>query len=201
VGHLLINWLRLYWLLFYCCGKIPWTRRLIKEAAFNGTYSFKGLLWWWREGMEVGTTWGRGAHWEWHESFETSKQTQWHNSRNKVMCPNSLRIKELLIPTFELKGSVLGFYCCEQTPWPRQRQGQYLIGADLQVQSLVHYHQGRNMGASRQAWCRRSWEFYVLFQTQTEDWLPESKDQGLKAHIHNDTVSPRPHLLQQGHTC
>ena len=26
----------------------------------------------------------------------------------------------------------------------------------------VHYHQGGNMAASRQAWYRRSWEFYIF---------------------------------------
>jgi hypothetical protein len=28
----------------------------------------------------------------------------------------------------------------------------------------VHYHQGGSMAVSRQAWHRRSWEFYVFIQ-------------------------------------
>jgi hypothetical protein len=35
----------------------------------------------------------------------------------------------------------------------------------------VNYHQGGNMAASRQAWCRRSWEFYI-WRLLVEDWLP-----------------------------
>jgi hypothetical protein len=55
----------------------------------------------------------------------------------------------------------------------------------------VHYHQGKNIAASRQAWHPRD-EFYIVFQRQTEDWLPHGY-KGLKAHPHSDT-------LQQGHT-
>jgi len=49
----------------------------------------------------------------------------------------------------------------------------HLIGADLvlEVQSIIIVV--GSMAASRQAWCRRSQEFYILFQRQTgEDWLP-----------------------------
>jgi hypothetical protein len=43
------------------------------------------------------------------------------------------------------------------------------------LRDSVHYHQGRNMAASRQAWCRRSWEFYIfIWRLLVEDWLPGS---------------------------
>jgi hypothetical protein len=63
----------------------------------------------------------------------------------------------------------------------------------------VHYHQGRNMAASRQAWWRWSWEFYIFIWRSLEDWLPGSSDEDLKAYAHSDIPTPtRPHLLQQG---
>jgi hypothetical protein len=35
-------------------------------------------------------------------------------------------------------GPVLGFHCCEETPWPRQHyKGQHLIGPGLQVQRFI----------------------------------------------------------------
>jgi hypothetical protein len=47
----------------------------------------------------------------------------------------------------------------------------------------VHYHQGRNLAASRQAWCRMSCEFYIFtWRLLGGDWLPGSSDEGLKAH-------------------
>lgn len=39
---------------------------------------------------------------------------------------------------------------------------------------------------SREAWC---WDFYILLQRQTEDWLPSSQDEGLEAHTHKDSLS------------
>jgi hypothetical protein len=61
----------------------------------------------------------------------------------------------------------------------------------------VHYHQGRNMAASRQPWYKRSREFYIfIWRLLAEYWLPGIEDEGLKAHTHNDTPTPtRPHLL------
>jgi hypothetical protein len=59
------------------------------------------------------------------------------------------------------------------------------------------YCQGRRMAASRQAWCRRNWEFYIFI------WRLASRQLGcgLKAHAYSDTPTPtRSHLLQQGHT-
>jgi hypothetical protein len=39
------------------------------------------------------------------------------------------------------------------------------------LRGSVHYHQGGSMAASRQAWHRQSWEFYVFIQRQlVEDW-------------------------------
>jgi hypothetical protein len=39
----------------------------------------------------------------------------------------------------------------------------------------VQYHQGRNMAASRQAWCRRSWEFDIfIWKLLAEFWHPGS---------------------------
>jgi hypothetical protein len=50
------------------------------------------------------------------------------------------------------------------------------------------YHQGRSMAASRQAWCRRSWDFYIfIWRLLAEYWLPGSEDEGLKAHAHSDS--------------
>lgn len=40
-------------------------------------------------------------------------------------------------------------------------KGQRVIRAGLQVQSSDHYLQGGNMVASRQAWYKRSWEFFL----------------------------------------
>jgi hypothetical protein len=61
----------------------------------------------------------------------------------------------------------------------------------------VHYHQSGSMVASRQAWCRRSWEFYIfIWRLLWGDALPGSWDEGLRAHTHDDTPVPtRPHLL------
>jgi hypothetical protein len=51
------------------------------------------------------------------------------------------------------------------------------------------------MAASRQTWCKKSWEFYIfIWRLLAEYWLPGSKDGGLKNPI--PTVT---HLLQQGH--
>jgi hypothetical protein len=47
----------------------------------------------------------------------------------------------------------------------------HLIGAGLQVQRFSLY-QGENMAASRQTWCRRSWETYIfIWRLLAEYWL------------------------------
>jgi hypothetical protein len=59
----------------------------------------------------------------------------------------------------------------------------------------VHYHQGGSMAVSRQAWYRRSREFYVFIQRLlVEDWLPGNWCESLKP---TPTVT---HLFQPGHT-
>ena len=52
------------------------------------------------------------------------------------------------------------------------------------------------MAASRQAWCWRSWEFYIfIWKLLVEDWLPGSYHEGLNAHVHRNTlILTRPHL-------
>jgi hypothetical protein len=52
------------------------------------------------------------------------------------------------------------------------------------------------MTASRQAWCRRSLEFYIfIWRLLAEHWLPGIQGEGLKAHVNSDTPTPtRPHL-------
>jgi hypothetical protein len=36
------------------------------------------------------------------------------------------------------------------------------LGLAYRFRGSVHYHQGRNVVTSRQAWCWRSWEFYIF---------------------------------------
>jgi len=39
----------------------------------------------------------------------------------------------------------------------------------------VHHYQGESMAVSRQAWCRKSWEFYIFIRRLlAEYWLPGS---------------------------
>jgi hypothetical protein len=70
----------------------------------------------------------------------------------------------------------------------------WLTGSEVHS---VHYHTGGSMAASRQAWYRQSWEFYIsIWRLLVEDWLPGSLDEGPKAHTHRDTLAPTgPHLL------
>ena len=69
------------------------------------------------------------------------------------------------------------------------------MGLAYRFRGSVHYHQGRSMAASRQAWCRRSWEFYVFIQRLlVEDWLPGNWGESLKP---TPTVT---HPFQPGHT-
>jgi hypothetical protein len=73
-------------------------------------------------------------------------------------------------------------------------KGQYLIGTGFQVRGSVHYHQGGSMAESRQAWCRRSWEFYIfIWRLLAEYWLQAASTRVLKL-TSSDT------LLPQGHT-
>jgi hypothetical protein len=72
------------------------------------------------------------------------------------------------------------------------------LGLAFRFRGLVHYR-GRSMTASRQAWCRRSWEFCIfIWRLPGEDWLPHGQEEGLITHLHSDTLPlTRPHLLQQ----
>ena len=55
------------------------------------------------------------------------------------------------------------------------------------------------MAVSRQTWCWRSWEFYILIhrqQKETDCHTGCNLSIGdLKAHPHSDTLPPRPHLV------
>jgi hypothetical protein len=70
----------------------------------------------------------------------------------------------------------------------------WLTGSE--VQSII-IKKGAYITASRQAWCRRSWDFYIfIWRLLAECWFPGSCDKGLKAYTHSDTPSPtRPELL------
>ena len=49
------------------------------------------------------------------------------------------------------------------------------LGLAYRFRGLVQYHQGGSTEASRQAWCSRSWEFYVfIWRLLAEYWLPGS---------------------------
>jgi hypothetical protein len=44
------------------------------------------------------------------------------------------------------------------------------------------------VAAFRQAWCKRSWEFFMfIWKLLAEYWLQGSKEECLKAHTHSDT--------------
>jgi hypothetical protein len=112
----------------------------------------------------------------------------------------------------------LEFPCCEETPWPKQRQllqitsfnwGR-LIGSEVQSIPI----KAGSLVASRQAWHWRSWEFYVLFWWKTgENWYPQAARRKLSQSSHPQWLLPplRPHhiteppepcifkTLQQGH--
>jgi hypothetical protein len=76
------------------------------------------------------------------------------------------------------------------------------LGLAYRVRGSVHYHQGESMAASRQAWHRRSWEFYVFIQRLlVEDWFQATRVRILcphpQWHTHSNQVTPiptRPHL-------
>jgi hypothetical protein len=47
------------------------------------------------------------------------------------------------------------------------------LGLAYSFRGSVHYHQGKSMAVSRQALCRQSWEFYILFwRLLAEYWFP-----------------------------
>jgi hypothetical protein len=75
------------------------------------------------------------------------------------------------------------------------------LGLAYRFRGSVHYHQGGSMAVSRQAWRRRSREFFVFIQRLlVEDW-PRQLGWGSYTHTRSDTPIPnRSHLFQQGHT-
>jgi len=51
----------------------------------------------------------------------------------------------------------------------------HLLGLAYRVRESVHYHQGRSMAVSRQAWGWRNREFCIFIRRLlVEDWLPDS---------------------------
>ena len=53
------------------------------------------------------------------------------------------------------------------------------LGLAYRFRGLVHYHQGGNMAASRQAWARQAWarqgwELYIFTWRLLGNWLPGS---------------------------
>jgi hypothetical protein len=86
-------------------------------------------------------------------------------------------------------------YKKKQNKQTNKKKTQHLIGLAYRFGGSIHYHQGVSMAASRQAWYRRSWEFYVFIQRLlVEDWLLGNWGESLKP---TPTVT---HLLQPGHT-
>jgi len=71
------------------------------------------------------------------------------------------------------------------------------VGLAYRFRDSVHYHQGRNMAASRQAWCRQRWEFYIfIWRLLVENWPPGNQDEGLKPTPTVTHLLPTgPHLL------
>jgi hypothetical protein len=73
------------------------------------------------------------------------------------------------------------------------------LGLAYRFRGSGHYHQGRSMTASRQAWHRQSWEFYVFIQRLlVEDWLRvRVLSPHPQWHTYSSQVTPiptRPHL-------
>jgi hypothetical protein len=71
------------------------------------------------------------------------------------------------------------------------------LGLAYRLGVSVPYHQGRNIAVSRQAWCRRSWEFYIWNLKSTSRILASRQlGWGLIVHTHSNTPTPTgPHLL------
>jgi hypothetical protein len=82
-----------------------------------------------------------------------------------------------------------------------KKKNNIYLGLAYRFRGSVHYHQRGSMAVSRQAWHRRSWEFYVFIQRLlVEDWL-STRVRILyphpQWHTHSNQVTPiptRPHL-------
>lgn len=74
------------------------------------------------------------------------------------------------------------------------------MGLVYKFSSLVHYHQGGSMAASRQTWYRRSWVFYIIIsRLLLENWFSCSYNKEHKGHIYSDTLpQSRLHLSNEG---
>ena len=68
------------------------------------------------------------------------------------------------------------------------------LGVAYRLRGSVHYCRGRSMGLSRQAWCRRIWELYIVIW-----WLLENTDfQAARMRLIKPT-STVTHPLHQSH--
>ena len=97
-------------------------------------------------------------------------------------------------------GGVLEFYCCEQTPWPRQllQRQQHLIGADLQVQRCSPFSSRWEHGNIQTDMGKEELKVLHLHPKAPMRLLASRQlGEGLKAHTHSDTPTPRPHLLSR----
>jgi hypothetical protein len=77
------------------------------------------------------------------------------------------------------------------------------LGLAYRFRGSVHYHQGGSMAVSRQAWRRRSWEFYLCLHPKAASGRLTSRQLawGSYTHTHSDTLIPtRSHIFQRGHT-
>jgi hypothetical protein len=64
------------------------------------------------------------------------------------------------------------------------------LGLAYRFRGSVCYYQGSSMAASRQAWRRRSWEFYIfIWRLLVEDWFLGHYEKGLKVHAYSDNKS------------
>lgn len=99
------------------------------------------------------------------------------------------------------KVSWFGFQCCEEKLWPRQLlKENFSLGlikvSEVQFITIMVGH----MATSRQTWCCRTQEYYILIWRQQKKtvshtrWTLSLRD--LKAHPYSDRAPPiRPHFL------
>jgi hypothetical protein len=100
------------------------------------------------------------------------------------------------------KESFLEFRCCEKTPRPWQLlqrvfHWSWLTGSRFSPFVIT----AGSMAASRQALCRRSWEFYIFIQRKPGADCPSSLcEEHLKAYPNSDHFFQQSHIFQQSHT-
>ena len=190
--------------------------------AHRGQEAFKGhcvklwrwsLDWFWdpqdvRGAKAVGYLPRIAVHWEWNQpERQKSRETETDTETQAVRYFTGSKAGRA--------EHVLGFYCCEGTPWQRLHlNNKYLIGAGFtasQVQSII-IMSGSIEVAHRQMWCWKSQEILIKKQQQETlmyrhpGWKYFCTGQSLSMGPHSpnpssDALPPaRPHLLQQGHT-